>query len=150
METTTSMILTTLRKIAARTALLTSLCVAFCANHAHAQAAENLTGRIAITDMKQALKAALNAPVSGYFAGELATYATREFKSAAPVLVDVATVGAHRQAGCGRLRVTLRQAAVQVPDKNGVHGKAAPQAMTFSINFCTDGTYPAGESGSTQ
>jgi hypothetical protein len=150
MKPTTSITFTNLSKIAARFALLTSLCVSVCTSHANAQAAENLTGRIAITDMKQALKAALNGPVSGYFAGELATYATREFKSAALVLVDAASIGAHRQVGCGRLRVTLRQAAVQVPDKNGLLSKAAPQAMTFSINFCADGTYPVGESGSTQ
>lgn len=125
-------------------------CVSVGAENAHAQAAMNLAGRIAITDMKQALRTALSAPVSGYFAGELASYTAREFKSASLVLVDVSAVATHPQAGCKRLRVQLQQAGVQVPDSKGLLSKPTPQAMTFSINFCADGTYPVGESGTTQ
>jgi hypothetical protein len=113
----------------------------FAAGFVHAQS------RVVVTDMKLAMRSALEAPVAGLFAGEVAAYAAREFKSSEPVLVDIKRIGNHQQPGCGRLRVQLSQNAARMPDATGTFGQPAPQALAYSLNFCEDGTFPRGEEG---
>jgi hypothetical protein len=101
--------------------------------------------RVPVTDMREALREALIAPVSGTFIGPLADYFAREFKTREPVLVDIERIAPHAQAGCGRLRVALRQAAVRVPDAKGQFGGAREQTLVYSVNYCAHGDFPQGE-----
>jgi hypothetical protein len=125
----------------------TGLVATLAASLVLAQGIANAQSRVVVTDMKVAMRSALEAPVAGVFAGEVADYAAREFKSSEPVLVDIKRIGNHQQPGCGRLRVQLRQNATRIPDATGTFGPPAPQSLAYSLNFCEDGTFPRGEEG---
>lgn len=72
---------------------------------------------------------------------------SRTFGADAPILVEVARVGSHRQPGCGRLRVVTRQDGVVERDGKGRPLPAKDQGLTYQVNYCLSGRFPDGEEG---
>lgn len=97
--------------------------------------------RVAVTDARQLLIAAIDAPdgqAHGVLTGRLADAITERFKATTPIHIDVSTEHRYAQAGCRRLQVRFWQDGVQLPNT------PAPRRQTvdFGINYCRDGLPP--------
>lgn len=77
----------------------------------------------------------------GTVSGELHDSTARMWQlksgSSAPVRIHVTKIKDYKQAGCGRLKVTLWQDGVPTKD-----GKQTTAAMPFEMNLCRDGSPP--------
>jgi hypothetical protein len=104
--------------------------------------------RQTVTSLKPLLITALK---TGQAEGELdnrdARAFTRTFGTSAPILIDVTRVGAHKEAGCGRLQVVTRQAGVIERDEKGQVLPAKDQSLTYQVNYCVSGRFPVAEGG---
>jgi hypothetical protein len=117
------------------------ICLMFLAMTAFAQ-----EPRVPIVDLKPAMaSAAANGELAGVFSGKLAEFYAREFRTTAPVLVDITRTGSHREPGCARLRVRISQAGIRSKDASGKTGNPVDQALAFTVNYCANGRYPVGE-----
>lgn len=104
--------------------------------------------REAVTSIKPLLVRALQAgKAKGTLVSRDAQAFSRQFGTAAPILVDVEQVGSHKERGCGRLRVVTRQAGVVERDAQGKPRPAADQSLAWQVNYCVSGRFPIGEGG---
>lgn len=97
--------------------------------------------RTPVTDPRPLLVAALASPTGvahGVLSGDSADLFARQFRSTAPVFIDVTTERRLPQAGCSRLHLVFWQEAVMLP------GATAPRRETiaFGINYCRNGQPP--------
>lgn len=82
----------------------------------------------------------------GRMVGPAAEIMAKAFHSDQPVLVDVERLKPHQEAGCARLRIVTRQAAVQETVKGRLNAPA-DQSFAWQIDYCESGTFPVGEEG---
>lgn len=106
-----------------------------------ASAMEGAAARTPVDQFAPLLRAALDAPggtARGMLTGPLAVAISRQYRTEAPINIDVSTIVRYQQRGCARLRVDVAQDDVRV------NAMAAPgtQQMRFELNYCSDGLPP--------
>jgi hypothetical protein len=87
------------------------------------------------------LRAALDAPdgmARGILTGRLAAATSIQYRTSAPINIDVSTVVRYRQEGCARLRVDVSQQDVKLNPT----AAPGPQHLRFELNYCRDGLPP--------
>ena len=95
--------------------------------------------RLPVTSVKPLLLQAITHGEShGVLVGESASFMRGRFESAAPIEIDVKTLGSLRKAGCKRLEVTTRQNAVRETPKQA----PAPKELVYQVSYCRDGRFP--------
>jgi hypothetical protein len=94
------------------------------------------------------LEALAHGEAHGVLIGAVQRIFEKNFKSAAPIEVDVKRIGSHRQPGCARLAVTTQQADVVLPVQSGMplHPPTTMKAR-YQIDYCETGEFPQGEEG---
>lgn len=93
--------------------------------------------RIAVSEIKPLLmRAAEQGVAHGVLGGTGAAYVQRRFDTTSPIEIDVRSLRALPQAGCGRLEVTTRQRAVLVA------GQRQDQELVYQLSYCADGRFP--------
>lgn len=101
---------------------------------AHAQSVT----RTPVSELKPLLIRALEHGVAhGVLIGESAAYMNQKFGATTPLEIDVKRLHALPQPGCSRLQVTTRQQQVLIKEHR------EDQALTYQINYCRDGGFPA-------
>jgi len=99
--------------------------------------------RLRVTDLKPLLARAVDhGEARGVLVGEAAQWIGQQFRSAAPIEIDVTTVQRLSRAGCARLAITTTQDRVW--DYNRQRRASAPerQSFTWQVNYCRDGSLP--------
>lgn len=102
--------------------------------------------RMKVTDIRPLLAAALNrGEAHGVLVGEAAQWTADQFKTAAPIEIEVKTVRPLSRPGCMRLAITTTQDGVW--DFNREQRASAPErkAFTWMVNYCPDGSLPKEE-----
>lgn len=103
--------------------------------------------RTAVSSIKPLLLEALSHDEAhGVLVGAIQSIFEKNFKTAAPIEVDVKRIGAHRQPGCARLEVTTRQGDVILPAQSGMPlNRPAAMEARYQIDYCETGEFPRGE-----
>ncbi len=103
--------------------------------------------RTAVPSIKPLLLEALShGEAHGILVGAIQRIFEKNFKTAAPIEVDVKWIGAHRQSGCARLEVTTRQSDVILPAQSGTPlNRPAAMEARYQIDYCETGEFPRGE-----
>jgi hypothetical protein len=82
------------------------------------------------------VEAIRNGRASGVMGGDIAAKFKAQFKSRAPLLVEVWTLKTYRQPGCARLEVDYEKRDVPTPKGD------TSVFLKTQINYCLDGTAP--------
>ena len=82
------------------------------------------------------VEAIRNGRASGVMGGDIAAKFKAQFKSRAPLLVEVWTLKKYRQPGCARLEVDYEKSDVPTPKGD------TSVFLKTQINYCLDGTAP--------
>ena len=82
------------------------------------------------------VEAIRNGRASGVMGGDIAGKFKAQFKSRAPLLVEVWTLKKYRQPGCARLEVDYEKRDVPTPKGD------TSVFLKTQINYCLDGTAP--------
>ena len=82
------------------------------------------------------VEAIRNGRASGVMGGDIAAKFKAQFKSRAPLLVEVWTLKKYRQPGCARLEVDYEKRDVPTPKGD------TSVFLKTQINYCLDGTAP--------
>jgi hypothetical protein len=117
-----------------------ALCAAMlCAG---SSAASEATPRVAVSDPKVLMLAAIDAPAgraAGMLTGELADAITQRFSATSALFMDVTTLARYAQDGCRRLNVRFWQEGIRLTP-----GQAPKQqTIDIGINYCRNGQPPA-------
>ena len=118
---------------------ITIMCSIACATATQAQTP--VTDRKMVPEVRPLLVDAIDAPdgaAHGTLTGALAEAIGRQFKTTAPINVDVKTLERYAQDGCRRLSVLIWQEGVYLREGAG----GARQSVEFGINYCRDGLPP--------
>ncbi|PHV35880.1 hypothetical protein [Janthinobacterium sp. BJB304] len=111
------------------------LCAATCA-------APETTPRVAVSDPKVLMLAAIDAPdgrAAGMLTGEVADAITQRFSASSPIFMEVTTLARYAQDGCRRLNVRFWQEGVRLAPGQGPQ----KQTIDIGINYCRNGLPPA-------
>jgi hypothetical protein len=92
--------------------------------------------RIAVSEIKPLLMRAANRALPRRPGWHGRRLRAAQVRHDAPIEIDVRTLRALPQAGCGRLEVTTRQRAVLVA------GQAQDQELVYQLSYCADGRFP--------
>lgn len=89
-------------------------------------------------------KALREGSARGRLVGAIAEAMRKEFKTDAPLLVDVDAIAPLPDAGCKRLRIVTRQdGVVERMSRDGPLAAAQPMVLGYEINYCADGSRPS-------
>lgn len=106
------------------------------------------SARQSVVSLKPLLIAALNTgQAEGVLVSRDAQAFAQTFGASAPILIDVTRIAGHKEPGCGRLQVVTRQAGVVERDAKGQALPAKDQSLSYQVNYCVSGRFPAGEGG---
>jgi hypothetical protein len=104
-------------------------------------AMEGAAARTPVEQFAPLLRTALDSSdgtARGMLTGPLAVAISRQYRTNAPIRIDVSTVVRYQQKDCARLRVDVAQEGVRL------NTAAAPglQQLRFELNYCSDGLPP--------
>ena len=105
-------------------------------------AAPEATPRVAVTDPKVLMLAAIDAPdgrAAGMLTGEVADAISQRFSATSALFMDVTTLARYAQDGCRRLNVRFWQEGVKLAAGQAPH----KQTIDIGINYCRNGLPPA-------
>lgn len=94
-----------------------------------------------VTEVKPLMLEAIDSPsgdAHGRLTGELVDAISRQFKTSAPLNVDVTTLARYAEEGCRRLAVLIWQEDVRLR----AEATGARQSVEFGINYCRNGLPP--------
>jgi hypothetical protein len=104
-------------------------------------AIEVAAARTPVEQFAPLLRAALDSSdgtARGMLTGRLAAAISRQYRTDAPINIDVSTIVRYQQKGCARLRVDVAQEGVRL----NAAATSGPQQMRFELNYCSDGLPP--------
>jgi hypothetical protein len=116
------------------------MCLFYCGTAVQAQVPG--AGRRPVGEVRLLLVEAIDAPdgaAHGRLTGELVDVIGHQFRTSAPINVDVKTIERYAQEGCRRLSVMFWQEGVQL--REGAAGTR--QSVEFGINYCRNGLPPS-------